>query len=96
MKMEEKKEQLRLTKSRLKTLRRSTGQNIIDFFQGTNQEKKEESLKDELTIQQILLEAGAYNLRFEVDNLAKNIIKNNPTFSRLDAYVKAYNNIIKD
>ena len=96
MKMEEKKEQLRLKKSRFKTLRRSSGQSIIDFFQGTNQEKREESLKDELTIQQILLEAGAYNLRFEVDNLAKNIIKNNPTFSRLDAYVKAYNNIIKD
>ena len=96
MKMEEKKEQLRLTKSRLKTLRRSTGQNIIDFFQGTNQEKKEESLKDELTIQQILLEAGAYNLRSEVDNLAKNILMENPTFSKLDAYVKAYNSIIKD
>ena len=96
MKMEEKKEQLKLTKSRLKTLRRSTGQNIIDFFQGTNQEKKEENLKDELTIQQILLEAGAYNLRFEVDNLAKNILKKNPAFSRLDAYVKAYNSIIKD
>ena len=95
-KMEEKKEQLRLTKSRLKTLRRSTGQNIIDFFQGTNQEKKEEDLKDELTIQQILLEAGAYNLRSEVDNLAKNILMENPTFSKLDAYVKAYNSIIKD
>ena len=96
MKMEEKKEQLKLTKSRLKVLRRSTGQNIIDFFQGTNQEKKEESLRDELTIQQILLEAGAYNLRSEVDNLAKNILMENPTFSKLDAYVKAYNSIIKD
>ena len=96
MKMEEKKEQLKLRKSRLKTLRRSTGQSIIDFFQGTNQEKREESIKDELTIQQILLEAGAYNLRFEVDNLAKNLLKNNPTFSRLDAYVKAYNSIIKE
>ena len=96
MKMEEKKEQLKLTKSRLKVLRRSTGQNIIDFFRGTNQEKREESLKDELTIQQILLEAGAYNLRSEVDNLAKNILIENPTFSKLDAYVKAYNSIIKD
>ena len=94
--MEEKSEQLRLTKLRLKTLRRSTGQNIIDFFQGTNQERGEENLKDELTIQQILMEAGAYNLRSEVDNLAKNIITENPTFSRLDAYVKAYNSIIKD
>jgi len=42
------------------------------------------------------MEAGAYNLRSEVDNLAKNIITENPTFSRLDAYVKAYNDIIKD
>ena len=42
------------------------------------------------------MEAGAYNLRSEVDNLAKNILTENPTFSRLDAYVKAYNSIIKD
>tara|TARA_B100000900_G_scaffold321040_1_gene280270 strand:- start:521 stop:805 length:285 start_codon:yes stop_codon:yes gene_type:complete len=94
--MVEKKEQLRLTKLRLKILKKSTGKNIIDFFQKINQKKEEENLKDEITIQQILLEAGAYNLRFEVDDLAKNILKKNPTFSRLDAYVKAYNNIIKD
>ena len=94
--MVEKNEQLKLTKLRLKILRKSTGKSIIEFFQKINQKKEEENLKDEITIQQILLEAGAYNLKFEVDDLAKNILKKNPAFSRLDAYVKAYNNIIKD
>ena len=42
------------------------------------------------------MEAGAYGLRNEVEQYAKNILKKNPAFSRLDAYVKAYNEIIKD
>ena len=44
--MEEKSEQLRLTKSRLKALRRSTGQSIIDFFQETNPNGEEENRID--------------------------------------------------
>ena len=109
--MEEKSEQLKLTKSRLKVLRRSTGQSIIDFFQGTNLNDEEEnqidnyyysteSFKmlsdDEFQIEQILMEAGAYGLRSEVDHYAKRLLERNPLSSRVDAYVKAYHEIIKD
>ena len=109
--MEEKSEQLKLTKSRLKVLRRSTGQSIIDFFQGTNLNDEEENRTDnylystesfemlsddEFQIEQILMEAGAYGLRSEVDHYAKRLLKKNPLSSRVDAYVKAYHEIIKD
>ena len=109
--MEEKSEQLRLTNSRLKVLRRSTGQSIIDFFQGTNLNEGEESRideywystesiedlsNDEFQIEQILMEAGAYGLRSEVDHYAKRLLERNPLSSRVDAYVKAYHEIIKD
>ena len=109
--MEEKSEQLKLTKSRLKVLRRSTGQSIIDFFQGTNLNDEEENRidnylystesfemlsDDEFQIEQILMEAGAYGLRSEVDHYAKRILEKNPLSSRVDAYVKAYHEIIKD
>ena len=109
--MEEKSEQLRLTKSRLKALRRSTGQSIIDFFQGTNLNDEEENRidnyyystesfemlsDDEFQIEQILMEAGAYGLRSEVDHYAKRLLERNPLSSRVDAYVKAYHEIIKD
>ena len=109
--MEEKSEQLKLTKSRLKVLRRSTGLSIIDFFQGTNLNDEEENRTDnylystesfemlsddEFQIEQILMEAGAYGLRSEVDHYAKRLLKRNPLSSRVDAYVKAYHEIIKD
>ena len=109
--MEEKSEQLRLTNSRLKALRRSTGQSIIDFFQGTNLNDEEENRidnywystesfetlsDDEFQIEQILMEAGAYGLRNEVDHYAKKILFLNPMSSKVDAYVKAYHEIIKD
>ena len=109
--MEEKSEQLRLTKSRLKALRRSTGQSIIDFFQGTNLNDEEENRidnylystesfemlsDDDFQIEQILMEAGAYGLRSEVDHYAKRLLERNPLSSRVDAYVKAYHEIIKD
>ena len=109
--MEEKSEQLRLTKLRLKALRRSTGQNIINFFQGTNLNDEEENRidnyyystesfemlsDDEFQIEQILMEAGAYGLRSEVDHYAKRLLERNPLSSRVDAYVKAYHEIIKD
>ena len=109
--MEEKSEQLRLTKSRLKALRRSTGQSIIDFFQGTNLNDEEENRTDnylystesfemlsddEFQIEQILMEAGAYGLRSEVDHYARRLLEKNPLSSKVDAYVKAYHEIIKD
>ena len=92
-------------------LRRSTGQSIIDFFQGTDLNDEEgnridnydystESFEmlsdDEFQIEQILMEAGAYGLRSEVDHYAKRLLKRNPLSSRVDAYVKAYHEIIKD
>ena len=51
---------------------------------------------DEFQIEQILMEAGAYGLRNEVDHYAKKLLKRNPLSSRVDAYVKAYHEIIKD
>ena len=109
--MEEKSEQLKLTKSRLKVLRRSTGQSIIDFFRGTNLNDEEENRTDnylystesfemlsddEFQIEQILMEAGAYGLRSEVDHYARRLLEKNPLSSKVDAYVKAYHEIIKD
>ena len=111
MKMEEKNEQLKLTKSRLKVLRRSTGQSIIDFFQGTDLNDEEENRidnyyystesfeilsDDEFQLEQILMEAGAYGLRNEVKDAAEKIFRENDMFSRIDAYVKAYHEIIDD
>ena len=89
--MEEKSEQLRLTKLRLKALRRSTGQNIIDFFQKTNLKKEE----DEEQIELILEEANAYGLRQEVEEWALKEMVENPNLSKLDAYVTAYHEWIK-
>jgi len=109
--MEEKSEQLKLTKLRLKTLRKSTGKSIIDFFQGTDPKSEEgnriddywysgETFEmmsdDEFQIEQILMEAGAYGLRSEVDHYAKRLLEKNPLSSRVDAYVKAYHELIKD
>ena len=109
--MEEKSEQLKLTKSRLKVLRRSTGQSIIDFFQGTDLKNEEENRTDnylystesfkmlsddDFQIEQILMEAGAYGLRSEVEHYAKRILEKNPLSSRVDAYVKAFHELIDD
>jgi hypothetical protein len=109
--MEEKNEQLRLTNSRLKALRKSTGQSIIDFFQMSDQKSEagnriddywysgetfEMMSDDEFQIEQILMEAGAYGLRSEVDHYAKRLLEKNPLSSRVDAYVKAYHELIKD
>ena len=91
MKMEEKSEQLRLTKLRLKALRRSTGQNIINFFQKTDLKKEE----DEEQIELILEEANAYGLRIEVEQWAIQLLKEDPDLPRLEAYVQAYNEWIK-
>ena len=51
---------------------------------------------DEFQIEQILMEAGAYGMRNEVDRYAKKLLTKNPLSSRVDAYVKAYHELIKD
>jgi hypothetical protein len=100
MKMEEKKEQLRLTRSRWKLLRERIGKNIINTFQKINlrNEAVERKLQmsEEEQIEEILEEANAYNLRNEVKEEAEKIFKENDMFSKIDAYVSAYHKIIDD
>ena len=89
MNQEEKKEQLKLTKSRLNVLRKRTGKNIIDSFQKISLKKEEEE------IELILEEASAYGLRQEVEEWALKEMAENPNLSKLDAYVTAYHEWIK-
>ena len=90
--MAEKKEQLKLTKSRLKTLSERIGKNIIDSFQKTDQKNAE----DEEQIELILEEANAYNLRWEVKDTAERWLQGDDILiSRVDTYLMAYNEWIK-
>ena len=97
--MAEKKEQLRLTKSRFKLLKERIGKNIIKSFQMTylniEGDLKKREMSEEEQIEEILEEANAYNLRQEVKDTAEKIFKKNDMFSRLDAYVTAYHEWIK-
>ena len=99
MKMEEKKEQLRLTKSRWKLLREHIGKNIINTFQKINlrNEAVERKLQmsEEEQIEEILEEANAHNLREEVKIWAEKELEKDNTLSKLDAYVIAYHEWIK-
>ena len=52
-------------------------------------------MSEEEQIEEILEEANAYNLRWEVKNTAERIFKENDAFSKLDAYVTAYHEWIK-
>ena len=58
-------------------------------------EEEESQLEDEEDIELLLEEANAFGLRWEVDNTAKEKIKQNPRVSRLEAYVQSYNEWIK-
>ena len=58
-------------------------------------EEEENLLNDEEDIELLLEEANAFGLRWEVDNTAKEKIKQNPRVSRLEAYVQSYNEWIK-
>ena len=53
-------------------------------------------MSEEEQIEEILEEANAYNLRNEVKEVAEKILKENNMFSRIDAYVSAYHQIIDD
>ena len=97
--MEEKNEQLKLTKSRWKLLREHIGKNIMSSFQkislrNENVERKSQMSEAE-QIEEILEEANAHNLRKEVDKRAKIHLKNDPLFSKLEAYIFAYNDLIE-
>jgi len=99
--MEEKKEQLRLTKSRWKLLKERIGKNIINSFQKINLKneavERKLQMSEEEQIEEILEEANAYNLRKEVEDHANSILqKDDILISRVDAYLMAYNEIIED
>jgi|TARA_R110000822_G_scaffold91270_1_gene210551 hypothetical protein len=51
---------------------------------------------DDVQIEQILMEANAYGLRPEVKHYAERLFQKNPLSSRVDAYVRAYHELIKD
>ena len=91
--MEEKKEQLRLTKIRSKIQKKNIGMNIIDSFQKINQKREEEE------IELILEEANAFGLRQEIKETAEKELEKasweGRWLSKLDAYVNAYNKWIK-
>ena len=93
--MEEKREQLRLTKSRLQRLNERIGKNIIGSFQKIDQKNAE----DEEQIELILEEANAYGLRQEVKEWAEKELREASLkghwLSKLDAYVNAYHEWIK-
>ncbi len=94
--MEEKNESLKIVKKRWNWLRKNIGQSIIDFFQMRDQREEEErNLEDEETIELILEEANNYGLRIEVEQWAIQLLKENSELSRLEAYVRAYNEWIK-
>lgn len=96
MKMEEKNELRNLIEKKWSWLKTHIGRNIIDFFQMRDQrEEVENQLEDEEDIELLLEEANAFGLRWEVDNTAKEKIKQNPRVSRLEAYVQSYNEWIK-
>jgi len=52
-------------------------------------------MSEEEQIEEILEEANAYNLRKEVKTTAEKILKENDAFSKIDAYVKAYHELIE-
>lgn len=52
-------------------------------------------MSEEEQIEEILEEANAYGLRNEVKLAAKKILQENDMFSKIDAYVKAYHEIIE-
>ena len=58
-------------------------------------EEEERNLEDEEHIEIILEEANGYGLRIEVEQWATQLLKEDYDLSRLEAYVRAYNEWIK-
>jgi hypothetical protein len=58
-------------------------------------EEEENLLNDEEDIELLLEEANAFGLRLEVEQWAIQLLKEDPDLSRLEAYVRAYNEWIK-
>jgi hypothetical protein len=58
-------------------------------------EEEENLLNDEEDIELLLEEANNYGLRIEVEQWAIQLLKEDSELSRLEAYVRAYNEWIK-
>ena len=58
-------------------------------------EEEERNLEDEETIELLLEEANNYGLRIEVEQWAMQLLKEDMDLSRLEAYVRAYNEWIE-
>ncbi len=58
-------------------------------------EEEENLLNDEEDIELLLEEANAFGLRLEVEQWAIQLLKEDYDLSRLEAYVRAYNEWIK-
>jgi len=58
-------------------------------------EEEENQLNDEEDIELLLEEANAYGLRTEIEQWAIQLLKEDPDLSRLEAYVRAYNEWIE-
>ena len=46
-------------------------------------------------IEEILMEASAYNMRAEVESTAQQLLLENPNWTKLECYEAAYNDWIK-
>ena len=95
-----KKEQLKLTKARLKALNERIGKNIIKSFQTIYPKNvvdpKPREMSEAQQIEEILQEANAYGLKYEVMKTATKILKDEgDDISELSAYVIAYKEWIK-
>ena len=53
-------------------------------------------MSEQQQIDEILLEANAYGLKWEVIDTATRLLKENDMFSKLDAYVSAYHQVIEN
>jgi len=96
MKTDEKKELLSLTNKRWNLLKKRIGKNIINYIQKISpKEKERRQITDEEWIKEILEEADSYGLRYEVETFAKDFLEEDPTLSRIDAYVMAYREWLK-
>ena len=96
MKTDEKKELLSLTNKRWNLLKKRIGKNIINYIQKISpKEEERRQITDEEWIEEILEEADSYGLRYEVETFAKDFLEENPTLSKLEAYVMAYRDWLK-
>jgi hypothetical protein len=58
-------------------------------------DRHQNSFKEEIHIDEILLEAKAFGLNYEVDLYAKKILEENPKMNKVKAYQLAYQEWIK-